>query len=71
MQRRFGGDFCPQNAKTHPLKTVEKSINSGQNKNFFKILKKVLQKSYVFLRTDNWENMFVFAIIWGINSYYW
>ena len=44
MQRGFGGDFYPQNAKTHPSKTVEKSMNSEQNKNFFKILKKSVAK---------------------------
>ena len=44
MQRRFGGDFCPQKTKIHPSKTLIKSIVSGQNKNFFKILKKSVAK---------------------------
>ena len=44
MQRGFRGDFCPQNVKTHLSKTLEKSIISDQNKNFFKILKKSVAK---------------------------
>ena len=44
MQRGFGGNFYPKNTKTNYWKTLEKSINSGQNKNFFKILKKSVAK---------------------------
>ena len=44
MQRGFGGDFCLQNAKINHSKTLEKSIILGQNKNFFKILKKSVAK---------------------------
>ena len=44
MQRGFGGKNCLQNAKIHHLKTLAKSMDSGQNKNFFKILKKSVAK---------------------------
>ena len=44
MQRGFEGNFCPQNVKINHSKTVEKSIIFGQNKNFFKILKKSVAK---------------------------
>ena len=44
MQRGFGGQNCLQKAKNDPSKTAEKSIILGQNKNFFKILKKSVAK---------------------------
>ena len=44
MQRGFGGNFCLQNAKIKHSKILEKSMNFGQNKNFFKILKKSVAK---------------------------
>ena len=44
MQRGFGGKNCLQNAKIYPSKTLEKSMIFGQNKNFFKILKKSVAK---------------------------
>ena len=44
MQRSFRGNFCSQNAKNNLSKTLEKSINSDQNKNFFKIFKKSVAK---------------------------
>ena len=44
MQRGFRGKNCLQKAKSHPLKTIEKSIVLDQNKNFFKILKKSVAK---------------------------
>ena len=51
MQRGFGGDFYPQNAKNNLSKTLEKSMNSDQNKNFFKILKKSVAKIVRFCNT--------------------
>ena len=44
MQRGFGGKNCPQNAKINHSKTVEKSMNSDQNKIFFKKSKKSVAK---------------------------
>ena len=44
MQRGFEGKNCLQNAKIKHSKTVEKSMIFGQNKNFFKILKKSVAK---------------------------
>ena len=44
MQRGFRGKNCLQKTKNDHSKTVEKSMNSGQNKNFFKILKKSVAK---------------------------
>ena len=44
MQRGFGDKNCPKNAKIYHSKTLAKSMNSNQNKNFFKILKKSVAK---------------------------
>ena len=44
MQRGFGGKNCPQNAQNAPSKTLEKSINSDQNKFFLKKSKKSVAK---------------------------
>ena len=52
MQRGFEGNFCLQNAKIKHSKILEKSIILGQNKNFFKILKKSVAKIVRFFEAE-------------------
>ena len=69
MQRRFGDKFCPQKTKIYSSKTIEKSIISDKNKNFFKILKKSVALKvrliYAISATSGRENVLFFKSVIG------